>query len=92
MIMKESHFLNETLLFLQDRSLDFHALCALYAVTGTYFNSELVFSISFLCGNLGIHYIYLPFPSNGFACCVTSTFLHVYLCSRFITGKSAAVI
>lgn len=23
-------------LYLQDRSLDFHALCALYAVTGTY--------------------------------------------------------
>ena len=30
-------FLKQFLLCLQDRSLDFHALCALYAVTGNFF-------------------------------------------------------
>lgn len=41
-------FLNRFLLYLQDRSLDFHALCALYAVTGIHFVLQLSNSLTLL--------------------------------------------
>jgi hypothetical protein len=37
---------SETVCSLQDRSLDFHALCALYAVTGNHFWADVFSSTS----------------------------------------------
>jgi hypothetical protein len=63
-------FLKQFLLCLQDRSLDFHALCALYAVTGNVFCrlalgfASSVFWNLFMLFFLFLDKVYLFFPAT----------------------------